>query len=184
MYQTFSSRDSEIKELVLRSQQGDEDAFGEVFDIFAEPIYRFLYVRIRHKENAEDLLSLTFLKAWKNLSSYTIRSNAKFSTWLFQICHNVISDYFRNKKELVNLEEYMLKDLSVSNVQNEVHSRILYGRVLEALKQLSSDYQNILTLRFINEFSIEECAKIMERSSGAVRVMQVRALKVLRRLVL
>ena len=176
-----SSADEEIKKLVSLSKGGDEEAFGKVYDLISEPVYKFIYMRTRHRENAEDLLSLTFLKVWKNLPRYEERAGTKFTTWVFQICHNVIRDYYRSSREYILFEEYMENQQTEQTQEEYVDKSILLTRMRAALQHLSENHQNVLTLRFISGLSVAETARIMEKREGTVRVLQVRALKTLKK---
>jgi RNA polymerase sigma-70 factor (ECF subfamily) len=180
--QALKERDAELKHLVKLSQHGDEEAFGKLFDILSEPVYRFIYMRVSHKETAEDLLSLTFIKTWKNILKYQERSDAKFTTWLFQISHNIVRDYWRSQKKEVPIEEYMEKEYT-DNTEELFDTNMQIGKLKESLQLLSENYQNVLTLRFINQLSVQEVADVMGKSNGTVRVMQVRAIKALRKIV-
>lgn len=175
------SSDEEVKKLVFLSKNGDEAAFGRVYDLLAEPVYRFIYMRTHHREIAEDLLSLTFLKAWKNLPRYEERKGTKFTTWLFQICHNVIRDHYRSSRETILFEEYMEHERQEQTQEEYVDQMIHLKHLRAALHQLSENHRTVLTLRFISGLSVEETAQIMGKRSGTVRVLQLRALKALKR---
>lgn len=84
-----------IEELVSRAQHGDKDAFTLLYQEYVNPIYRYIYVRVgNHTEQSEDLTQEVFLKAIKYIERY--RYNGKpFVSWLFQIAHNLVIDYYR-----------------------------------------------------------------------------------------
>ena len=177
-----SSTDEEVKRLVSLSKGGDEEAFGKVYDLLSEPVYKFIYMRTHHHETAEDLLSLTFLKVWKSLPRFEERKNTKFTTWLFQICHNVVRDYYRSSREYVLFEEYMEHQRTEQTQEEYVDRKFLLERMRAALHHLSENHQNVLTLRFVSGLSVEETARIMGKRSGTVRVLQLRALNALKKI--
>ncbi|HYE22560.1 MAG TPA: sigma-70 family RNA polymerase sigma factor [Verrucomicrobiae bacterium] len=168
--------ESEIQGLIDLAKQGDSNAFGRIYDLYADRMFNFLIFRVRHKETAEDLLHTTFLKAWTNLKSYT-RQNAKFSTWLFQIANFTLIDHWRTKKEVIDIDK-------VENISHFARDPVLfeeYSYLWDALAKLPDDQQTVLELRFKRDLSIKETAEIMNKSSVAIRVMQHRALKNLRK---
>lgn len=168
--------ETEIQNLILQSQRGDTEAFGRIYDLYAQKIFNFIFGKIRQKEASEDLAHTVFLKAWMNLKSYQPRSNAKFSTWLFQIANYTLIDYWRTKKPTVELREV---ENSVQFAQNPQHYEE-YEYLWKALSKLSLEYQTVLDLRFRQDLSVAETAKIMGKSQVGVRVLQHRALKALR----
>jgi len=175
--------DQHLKSLVKKSQDGNRDAFGEIYDVMSEPVYRFIYMRVQHNETAEDLVSLTFLKAWKKIYTYKERHNVKFSTWLFQISHNTVRDHWRGKKYDENIDDHIFTDSLSGQFEEALDRKIEFAKVLNAMKRLPQNHQSVLTLRFINQLSVEESAKVLGKTNGGLRVMQVRALKALRNII-
>src|SRR4051812_38116798 len=92
-----------LLDLVRKAKQGQEEAFGSIYNLYFEKIYRFIYYRVSHKEVAEDLAEEVFLKVFSKLSS--IEKDGSFEGWLYQIARNKVIDYYRDKKQLVALEE-------------------------------------------------------------------------------
>jgi len=168
--------EDEVQRLVSLAQEGDQDAFGQLYDIFSQRIYNFLFGRVRHKETAEDLLHTIFLKAWANLDKYKQRVNVKFSTWLFQIANYTLIDYWRTRKETVELEK--IDNLVRFSNSTEFED---YQFLTTALSSLPLDYQTVLELRFKQDLSVAETAKIMKKSEVGIRVLQHRAIKLLRK---
>src|ERR1051325_6820005 len=95
--------ESTIQDLVTKAKQGDGEAFGSIYNHLSKPVYNFLFMRIRNKQAAEDLLQTVFLKVWHNLGRYESKRTAKFSTWLFQIANYTLIDHWRTRKETVDL---------------------------------------------------------------------------------
>ena len=166
----------EERVLVKRAIQGDAEAFGDLYEQYLNLIYRYIYYRIRDTRVAEDLTEMVFLKVWENLSSFEV-DRISFKGWLYRVAQNLLIDYYRTRKESESFnEELDLQDpgmlpeeILIKDEQQEM--------VFRAMKELKSEYQDILTLRFINELSHEEAAQILNRSVGAVRVLQHRALQ-------
>ena len=176
---TFSinmMQENEVQNLIRAAQEGNSEAFGQIYDIYSKQIYNFLFSKVQHKQTAEDLLHTVFLKAWTNLKTYQPRSNAKFSTWLFQIGNFTLIDHWRTRKttsELANIE-----NLAQFAEDQPIYEK--YEYLFTALSKLPLPYQIVLDLRFKQDLSVEETAKIMGKTAIGVRVMQHRALKALR----
>ncbi|MBI4049642.1 MAG: sigma-70 family RNA polymerase sigma factor [Candidatus Doudnabacteria bacterium] len=168
--------EQEVQLLVRQAKTGDSEAFGRIFDLYSARVYNFLFGKLRHKQTAEDILSTVFLKAWENLSRYQTRQNAKFSTWLFQIANFTLIDHWRTRKETTELSK--VENLSVFAADPKLYED--YEFLWIALSELPPEYQTVLDLRFKQEFSVAETAKIMNKSEVGVRVLQHRALKLLK----
>ena len=169
--------ESEIQKLVLKAQQRDAAAFGQLYDIYSQQLFNFLLGKLAHKPTAEDLLQTVFLKAWTNLDKYQPRPNAKFSTWLFQVANFTLIDHWRTRKPTIEINE-------VENLVQFAQNPQLYEEykyLWEALATLPLSYQTVLTLRFKQDLSVDETAKIMNKSKISIRVLQHRAMAALRK---
>lgn len=170
--------ETQIQELVEQTKQGDKDAFASLYEQYADAIYRYVYFRV-NPDDAEDLVETVFVKAWEKISGYK-QTKDNFSSWLFRIAHNLVVDHYRSTKTIETItEEYQ-------EYRAEYHPKIVTERGLEstmlqkALKGLKDDYQQVLVLKYINELSNKEIAKLLDKSEGALRILQFRALKALR----
>ncbi|MEA3350546.1 MAG: sigma-70 family RNA polymerase sigma factor [Chloroflexota bacterium] len=178
--------DSQVKndaQLVKQAKQGDVSAFGELYDQYAEAVYRFLHTRVNTRMDAEDLTSEVFLRAWRSLSRYRHRGYA-FSAYLFQIARNLLIDYYRRSDRVEAISEREMRLLADEDAgpSDKVVKQLEHEELRETLEQLREDYRTVLMLRFVSGFSSKETAEAMERSSGAVRVLQHRALNSLKEL--
>ncbi len=169
----------QIEELVVKAQQGDMDAYGQLYDFFVDAIYRYIFFKV-DKQEAFDLTENVFLKMWENLKSYKPREGAFFSSWLFRIAHNVVVDHYRSRKENISL------DIDVPDTKRHHNPIIMTEQKLgqEALRvaigQLKKKYQQIIILKYINELDNEEIANILGCSEGSLRILKFRALRSLR----
>lgn len=169
-------QESDVQNLVKKAQDGDADAFGQLYDLYARQIHNFLFTKVRHREICEDLVHTVFLKAWINLKSYQPRVSAKFSTWLYQIANYTLIDHWRTRKPSIELTE--VENLAVF-AQDAKHYEE-YGYLWKAISKLPIHYQAILDLRFKQDLSVEETALILGKSNVGIRVLQHRALKALK----
>src|SRR3989338_4236560 len=149
----LKDRAEEIEKLVKRSQKGDQDAFAAIYDIFVDPIYRYVYYRVKSVD-AEDLVETVFLKVWENIRQYKPKKKS-FSAWIFRIAHNLVVDYYRSSKG--NFVEELTPQLpDHSRQHNPIHitQNVLDQDVLkEAMGRLKKQYQEIIIYKFINELS-------------------------------
>lgn len=168
--------ENKIQELVAQAKGGDQQAFSSIFELLSKPVYNFLIGRVRQKETAEDLVQTVFLKAWRNLDTYRTSNKAKFSTWLFQIANYTLIDYWRTRKDTVDISS--VENLSIFALDPKLYEK--YDWVNKALSELPTDYQTVLELRFRQDMTVAETSHIMGKTQVGIRVLQHRALKALR----
>ncbi len=167
-------------DLVARAQRGDTKAFGELYKLHLDAIYGYVYSRVGNVSEAENLTQTVFVKAWRALENYK-QTSVPFRGWLYRIAHNSVIDYYRKKKEPALLEDQtMLPDTSDTPEQSLIWQERRED-LRKAMKKLKPAYQQVLTLRFLNELDYEETADVLGRKVNAVRVLQYRALKALRK---
>lgn len=167
----------EIESLVRKAKKGDAEAFGQVYDIFVVPIYRYIYYRVSRSE-AEDLTELVFLRAWEKRKSYRKQKGNSFNSWIFRIAHNAVVDHYRNnsKAEICELSEDIPESKHIADPVANLEQKFEQEELVVALKQLPELQQQVVILKFVNGFENTEIAAIIEKSVGAVRVIQFRAL--------
>lgn len=169
---------TEVLSIVARAKEQDQAAFGQLYDFFAPRLYRFISYKIATREQAEDVLQETFLKAWKALPKLSLE-NLNFSAWLYRIARNLINDHYRalQRRPAPDTIENHYDLSSPDNVMEHVAQGIDVGELKELIETLPSNYKQILELRYLQQFSIEETAKIIGKTTVAVRVAQHRAIK-------
>jgi RNA polymerase sigma-70 factor (ECF subfamily) len=171
------------QELIHKAQRGDTFAFGELYECHAPVIFRYLFAHLDSRMDAEDLTGEVFLKAWQSLPKYNERG-VPFLAFLFRVARNVLVDYYRQTNRLHSTDPEELDRYSQESGKEAlelVGSHLEHQHILQVLSRLRPDYRSVLTMRFISELSPEETALAMERSVGAIRVLQHRALAALRR---
>jgi RNA polymerase sigma-70 factor (ECF subfamily) len=169
--------------LLEAAQNGDIEAYGQLYQRYAERVFRFLYARMEDRQDAEDLTEDTFFKVWQALPGYR-RQGTPFGGYLFRVARNVLIDHYRRNKRrprLLALSENQLH-AAEGNPAKHLAQDQQRQELRAALGRLSEDYRMVLSLRFFGELSSEEIGAAMERSPGAVRVLQHRALAALRKI--
>jgi RNA polymerase sigma-70 factor (ECF subfamily) len=160
-------------------QRVDTDAFEQVYDFYVSRIFRFIFLKIGNKENAEDLTSETFMRFWAYVRKEKINRESA-EPILYKIARNLIIDFYR-KKEIITMQidEAIANQISdeQQNFINRMINREEIREIMDALKEIKDEYQEIIILRFVEELGIDEIAEITGKSKGSVRVLSHRALK-------
>ena len=167
--------------LVKKAKKGETEAFGKLYDKHFSSIYRFVFLQIRHKSDAEDITQQVFLSAWQSVGRYRTRKNIPFSSWLYKIAKNAVIDHHRTKKEYIDIEMVAEKAFAdTPELGKAIDDSSIFYIVKQSLNQLNNDEQGVLIMKFINELSNKEVGQILNKSEGAIRVIQHRALKKLK----
>ena len=158
----------------------DQEAFAKLYDIYVEPIYRFVYMKISNRQDAEDVSSDVFLQAWQYMIKDGNKKVENFKSFIYSIARNKIIDTYRAraKKQSSSLDSIPEVELSDgSNIEEEVAVLQEVDQVYISLKKLKQEYQEVIFLRHIEELSIAEIASIVGKRNTAVRVLLHRAMK-------
>jgi len=177
----LSEKKEEIEALVKRVQKGDQEAFSALYDLFIDPIYRYVYFRVKSRD-AEDIVETVFVKVWTNIKKYKARKKQLFSAWVFKIAHNLVVDYYRKAKDK-NFDELKIDVVDSKREHNPIRTTersLNSGLLKKAISTLKKPYQDVVVYKFINQLSNSEIAGIMKKSEGSVRILQFRALKALK----
>jgi RNA polymerase sigma-70 factor (ECF subfamily) len=165
-----------VRELVARGQQGDRDALEELYLIHFDRIYSYLHVSVGNRHDAEDLTTQTFLKMLEKIGSFKWQS-APFSAWLFRIAHNLAMDHFRSRRRW-QPEEEVPEPPGDEEPSAELAAMQTIGResMLKLIERLSPEQQQVLTLKFVFNLPNAEVAAILDKTEGAIKSLQHRAL--------
>lgn len=171
----------DVRQLVLRAQQGDAQAAGTLYTVFAPRVYRYVSYRTPTPTDAEDLTADVFIRMVRSLPTFQI-TEVPFEAWLYRIAAARVADFYRRAGRLpqIHLSEAMPSGDLIP--EDEIQQRQLIDTVRQALLQLSDEHQTILILRFVERKSHEEVALILDKSMTAVKSAQHRALNHLAKL--
>ncbi|AVH60878.1 MULTISPECIES: RNA polymerase sigma factor [Streptomyces] len=164
---------------VERAQSGDREAFASLYDEHADTVYRYLYLRVGQKDTAEELTAQTFLNALRNIHQFTWQ-HRDFSAWLMTIARGLVTDQRKDSRFRLQVTADDILDTSPSLSPSEPcsgHRAVL----LQAIAQLGASQQGCLTLCFLAGLSVGETVRVMGKTEGAVKTLQRRALRMLRR---
>ena len=171
--------DASVDDLAVAATGGDAEAVGRLYDALVEPVYRYIAMRLRRREDAEDVTQLVFERIVAALPRY--RHNGRpFAAWAFRIARNAVIDHQRRIRPTEPLgaiaepsDGVLLETLSLRDEE------IRELRV--AIRSLTPDQQEALALRYGAGLSAEEAARVMGRQAGTVRGLTFRAIESLRR---
>ncbi len=163
--------------LLKRAKLGEKEAFGKLYEMYLDRIYRFIFFKVRQDRLlAEDLTAEVFVKAWLHLSSF---KKGSFQAWLYTIARNRVIDHIRTAHQHVELDD-SLADQKES-VEDTVIRALTAEQIMEGLQELSEEQREIIILRFVQDLSYKEIATITQKKEEAIRALQYRALKQLRK---
>ena len=168
-------------QLLEQAREYDTRALAEIYDRYATPIYRYLYRYLGDAAQAEDLTSEVFLKLLQVLNTRRA-PRERLQGWLYRVAHNLAMDWFRQQgqRATISLEEDLVVD--GDSPPGLVEKRQVRQQLCAAIKRLTPDQQQVVLLRFGEGFKIADVARTMGKSEGAVKIMQYRATKRLRKL--
>jgi len=164
---------------VQQAQQGDAQAFSQLYNANVDAIYRYIAIRVPSQQHAEDLTEEVFWRAWKAIERY--RPERPFLHWLYRIAHNLIinegkRDARHQSYEVMAESGQVLQDDGPAP-DSELFKQESIQQLRQALTTLSDDEQTLLTMRFFENASYDDIAQVLGKTPGSLRVLQHRALK-------
>lgn len=171
-----------VRALVALAQDGDSEAFAVLYERYVDVVYRYVYHRVGSHHLAEDLTSETFVRALHRLDSFHW-TGRDIAAWFVTIARNIVVDHVKSSryKLEVTTGELLDGDARHPSPEHSVLQRLRDEQLLQAVKRLRSDQQECLALRFLQGLSLAETAEVMGRTPGAVKQLQLRAVRALHR---
>jgi RNA polymerase sigma-70 factor (ECF subfamily) len=167
------------KDVIARAIARDQDAFAQIYTEHAPRVFRHLHYMTGNRQEADDLTSETFLRAWKAIDRYEDRG-LPISNWLLRIGQNVAVRHLKGRRLGVSLEDVDVEADSRFSPEGVLDWTFEAHRVRQAILTLPDVQRQVIIWRFIEHMSIEEVEGMLSKSPGAIRVLQHRALKRLR----
>jgi len=162
--------------LMRLAKNGDQSAFSQIYELYFTPVFRYIFLRVQNKSDAENLAQDVFLKAYKNIDNFQER-NKEPLTLFFTIARNTVIDFWKKKKEIImeEIEEEILENpLEILEKHDD------YKRILIVLEKLNEDQKEAIILKFISGLTNKEISQLLEKSEEAIRQLQSRGLRILR----
>jgi len=175
----ISSEDDEEAQLIARAQESDRAAWDEIFQRHYQRIYVFVFCRIGDAMAAEDVTADVFVEAWRGIRRYSYRG-VPLASWLYRIAHNLIADFLRRRNRA---KTQRLEDNGALTPQSgdEAETVALWQSISTAFRRLTLEQQQVLVSRFIEGLSLAETASLMGKNENAVKALEFRALKSVRK---
>ena len=167
--------------LVRQAKSGDSESFAQLYDAYMERVYRYVYFRVTDHELAEDITSRIFLKMLEKLNTYQV-GQSPIIAWLYRMAHNAVIDHYRMKRTFVSVEDLHPADVRQEDgIEEKLELQSKSHQLRAALQGLTKGQQRVLILKFIDGFTTREIARQLGKRQGAVRGLQMRALRKLAR---
>lgn len=170
--------DSTAWDLVHAAQDGDQDAFGQLYDRYVDVVFRYVLFRVSDRSLAEDLTSETFLRALRRISSVSYQGR-DVGAWFVTIARNLVLDHVKSSRyrlEVATAE--IIESRSIDRgPEHEVLADATSAELLRCVGQLGADQQECIMLRFLQGLSVAETAESMDRNEGAIKALQHRAVR-------
>lgn len=157
------------RDLVERAKR-DPSAFGQLYDRHFHQIYRFVFSRVREQTAAEDVTSEVFMKALKSLPRYQ-HTGRPFSAWLYQIAVNAVADRYRAERPTRDIDE--MHDLASreTGIEDLAAQRDELRRIWTVVERLPPQQKTAMVLKFQEDLKIEDIARAMGKTEGAVKLL-------------
>lgn len=165
-------------EIIEKCQQGNLNEFGKLYDLYIRKIYQFIYFKTHQKEVAEDLTSITFMKALKAIDKFDSHKGV-FKTWLYQIARNTVIDHYRSHHPTQNIEDaWEAKDKT--DLVQETDSQMKIEAIRKYMENLKPEQREIILLRVWGDHSFNEIAEILGKTEAACKMSFKRVMEKLR----
>lgn len=169
--------------LLARAASYDERALGELYDRYEARIYSYIFRRTGNDVVAEDLTAQVFLKMLEAVRDQKAW-HSSFSGWLYRIAHNAVIDYYRkrDRQQHVAIEDALTVPTTEHNPVLVTEMNLDAVRLRGAIARLTDEQAEVVTLRFLEGYSISEVAMMMDKTEGSIKALQYRAVSTLRQL--
>jgi len=171
--------ETDLDRTVARARLGNPAAIGDLYDFFADRVYRFVLVRVRSPADAEDLLQHVFVKVIESLPRYEERG-LPFAAWLFRIARNAVIDHERTGRDHASLDESFERPDGRRGPEALAEAAFERAALRSAIGRLTAEQRDVITYRFFAGLTPRETGLLMDRQEGAIRALQFRAIQALR----
>lgn len=179
--------DADMLRLLEAARAGESAAYDRLYNLYADRVFRYLYARLGQREIAEDLTADVFVRLLQNLPRFKVNASrpvASFSAFVYRVAGNLLTDQYRKQKHRNHQDIDEQPNLADWRPEPFVHTAASENNreLMDAMRKLGAEQQAVLLYRFSEEFSVNEVAEIMGKSTGAIKALQHRAIANLRRI--
>lgn len=169
------------------AHQKDKNAFGELYNMYRDRLYRFIFYKVSKSEDAEDVVNDVFFKVWRFIQNNGEISN--LSAFLYSTARNAVNDYYRNRGVTVNLDNLenteLFSDISLqsdlSKAQLSLEIEMGTDQLTRAMRSIKDEYREVLVMRYLDDMSFKDIAEALGKNEGNVRVLLHRATETLKK---
>ncbi len=167
-----------LRALVDLARSGDTEAFGQLYDHYVSSIYRFVYYRVGSAQLAEDLTSETFVRGLRAIQRFSWQGK-DFGAWLTTIARNLVADHYKSSRARLELvsDDVPEGPQTAPSPEDDVLSLLTNEILFEAVNNLPAEQRDCVLMRFIQGLSIAQTAAALDRSEGAIKQLQLRAVR-------
>ena len=181
--------DQSTEKALIESAKINPEAFGQIFDFYYPKIFSYALKRTGQVEAAQDITSEVFLHALAKLWQFEWKENVRFSSWLYKIATNEISNFFRKQRKvpfslhsLMDDETFDVADKrslleEIMTAQQHMEFLTDYATAAKLLQKLPSNYQEVITLKYFEHKTNKEISEILEKREGTIKSLLSRGLK-------
>ncbi len=167
-----------------RLKKRESQAFSDLYDQYSTDLYRFIFYKVGREEEAQDLSSLVFLKAWQHIAKHSLGDTKTLRALIYKIARNAIIDHYREGRDKIESLDNEAKPIQIIDqdfdLEVQVDNQINLDKLQKHLHMLKEEYRELIVLRYINELEIDEISVITGKTKGNIRVGLHRALQALK----
>jgi RNA polymerase sigma-70 factor (ECF subfamily) len=173
------------EQLLVEAAQKEPSRFAQLYEANFERVYAYVVMRVRNRDEAEDLTAEVFHKALVHLGSFEARG-APFAAWLYRIAANAIADHFHgqaHQQTPLSASQQGIAAMEPATeacAPQEIEEAERRATLFRLVNTLPADQRRVVQMRFNEEKSIREIAETLGKSEGAIKQLQFRALERLR----
>jgi RNA polymerase sigma-70 factor (ECF subfamily) len=167
-----------VRALAELARDGDAEAFGQLYDRYVTSIFRFVQARVGSTQLAEDITSDTFLRALRSIHTFTWQGK-DFAAWLTTIARNLITDHYKSRRAQLELvtDAVPERPATGSGPEDDFLAAVSTQTLMRAVNALPAEQRDCVLMRFIQQLSIAETAQVLGKSEGAIKQLQLRAVR-------
>ena len=167
-----------LRALVDLARDGDAEAFGQLYDHYVSGIFRFIYYRVGSQQLAEDLTSETFVRGLRAIQRFSWQGK-DFGAWLTTIARNLVTDHYKSGRARLEIvsDDVPEGPTVAASTEDDVMSLLSNEMLFEAVATLPTEQRECVLMRFIQGLSIAQTAAALGRTEGAVKQLQLRAVR-------
>ncbi len=177
----FNNAQGTDVDTVKLAVSGDAEAFSYLYEQNVTRIYNYIFYRIGSEADAEDLTARVFHRAFGHIEKYQ-EKGVPFTAWLYRIAHNLTANWYRDtrRRKEVSLEDHTDLPHQAELPERELEKTQEKEVLLNAIRRLPPDRQQLILLKYLEDLSNGEIAVIMGKTEGAIKSLYHRSLIALR----